>query len=187
MAVVIPPIPVANSTTISLKSSAVDQTPYLGGPVQRLARMGDRWAYNVDCRPMHAGQAGPLIAALVQGLSAKVLCTLNIPGFDFSKYSNGAVVNGAGRTLTHSGGGAAKVVGQYFSLVKNGVRYVHMVTAVSGQTINFVPALKVPIAAGDVLEFGVPKIEGYLEGNEQNWTIGLVANLGLTFRINEAQ
>jgi hypothetical protein len=187
MAAVLPTIPIGSQTSVTLKSSSVDQTPYLGGPVQRIMRLGDRWIYEVQCRPMQARQAGTFVGALLQGLSAKVLCPLKISGFDLSGYSDGTATSGAGKSLVHAGGGAVKFVGQYFSLVKDGVRYLHMITSVSGQTLGFIPALKVPIAGGEVIEFGSPKIEGFLDGGEQSWTIGLVQNLGLSFRIVEAQ
>lgn len=136
---------------------------------------------------MQSRQAGAFVSALLLGLSDKVLCPLKISGFDLSAYSDGTATSGAGRSLVHAGGGATKFKGQYFSLVSGGVRYLHMITDVSGQTLSFVPALKVPIAGGEVIEFGAPKIEGFLEGGEQSWTIGLVQNLGVSFRIVEAQ
>lgn len=187
MAIVLPPIPIGSSTSVSLKSSSIDQTPPLGGPVQRVSRLGDRWTYEVQCRPMQARQAGPFVATLLQGLSSKVLCPLQISGFNLSSFSDGIATSGAGKSLVHTGGGATKFAGQYFSLVKDGVRYLHMITGVTGDRLNFIPALKVAITGNEVLEFGEPKIEGFLEGGEQSWTIGLVQNLGLSFRINEAQ
>jgi hypothetical protein len=192
MAVTIPTIPAGTSTEITLRSSSTDLTPYLGGPTQRIARMGDRWLYKVECRPMKVVEAGAVIAALVSGLSEKVLCPIVQDGVDLSGYSNGAVVGAVtgGSTLTHSGGGATKYVGQFFSIVKSGVRYLHMVTGVSGSgnsVLTFRPMLKVPLAGGEVLEFGAPKIEGFVDGNEQTWTVGLVSNLGVTFQIVEAQ
>jgi hypothetical protein len=122
-------------------------------------------------------------------LSEKVLCPLKQDGFDLSPYSNGTVsaaVTG-GTSLAHADGGAAKQVGQFFSIIKNGVRYLHLITAVAGQTLTFKPMLKVPLAGGEVLEFGAPKIEGFIDGTEHSWSIGRVANLGTRFTIVEAQ
>lgn len=189
MAVVIPSnFAVYSTTQIDLTTSATQQKPYLGGPTQRIARMGDRWTYKVDCHPMRSRQAGPFLTALLQGLTEKVLIEIKQDGVDTSAYSNGAVVGSAtGRTLNHSGGGPAKFVGQFFSVIKNGVRYLHQISAVSSGTLTFHPMLKVPLVAGDILEFGAPKLEGFLEGNSQGWSVGRVSNLGLSFAVVEAQ
>lgn len=186
MAILLPTLPPGSQTTITLKSSAIDQTPYLGGPVQRVGRMGDKWTYAVELRPMHVSQSRPLIALLTQGLTAKVLCPVVIKGIDLTNQTDVTAQSGAGRAITVTGSMDGKTVGQFFSLVAGGVRYLHMVTGISGQTLTCNPPLKVTIAGGEVLEFQQPKIEGFLEGNEQSWTVGLVANVGLGFKINEA-
>jgi len=187
MAILIPTVPVS-STEITLRVSATDQTPYLGGPSQRIARMGDRWSYKVNVRPLRVMQAGPLVTALTQGLTGKVMIEVRQDGVDPSAYSNATVVGPAtGRALTFNGGGPAKFVGQFFSVVKNGVRYLHQVTSVSGPLIQFFPMLRVPLTGGEILEFGSPKLEGFIEGTEQSWTVGMVANLGVTFTVTEAQ
>jgi hypothetical protein len=188
MAVVIPTLPDATSTEITLNSSATDQRPYLGGPIQRISRMGDKWSVKVECRTMHVRQASVLVAILLQGLSEKVLLEVREPGQNLSTYTDGTVTGAAaGRTLTHAGGGAVKFPGQFFSVVKDGVRYLHKITGVSGQVLTFLPMLKVPLTGGEVLEFGAPKIEGFLSGNSQSWTVGRVANTGVTFIVDEAQ
>jgi hypothetical protein len=187
MAIAIPTLPAGSSTTISLKSSAVDQAPYNGGRVQRVARLGDRWSYSVDLRPMYSLQSQPLIAILLQGLSATVLCPVIVAGVDLRGQTDVTAASGAGKSIVVSGSMAKKTVGQFFSLVSGGVRYLHQITAINGQTISFLPTLKVKVSGGEVLEFAQPKIEGFLEGSEQSWAVGLVGNVGLSFKINEAQ
>jgi hypothetical protein len=188
MAVTLPTLPQGTSTEITLKSSAVDHTPYLGGPQQRLSRLGDRFAIKVDCRPMRASQAGVVIAALLEGLAQRVLYPVPQPGLDQGQWANGSVSgsHAGGRTLSFSGGGAEKVVGQYLSIVKNGTRYLHMITAAGGSTLTVIPALRTTLSGGETIEFGEPKIEGYLVGSEQSWVLGMVENVGLTFEIVEA-
>ena len=185
MAVVIPPHP-AMSTNIELTSSSVDQKPVLGGPRQRVARLGDFWSYTVDLRPMHAWQSGPLIVRLLQGLSERVLCPVMVSGIDLTGQTDVTAVRGAGKSLVVDGSTAGKSEGQFFSLVKDGVRYLHMVASVAENSITFTPALKVAITGGEILEFAEPKIEGFLSGNSQGWTTGMVGNVGMTFRIEEA-
>jgi hypothetical protein len=189
MAITIPSLPNATSTEYTLNSSATDQKPYLGGPVQRISRMGDKWSVKVQCPPLKARQAAAVLATLTAGLSEKVVLEVRQPGLDLSAYNDTGTVTGAaaGRTMVHAGGGTTKFVGQLFSVISNGVRYLHQITLVSGQTINFVPMLKVPLAGGETIEFRTPKIEGFITGNSQSWTQGRLANVGVTFQVDEAQ
>lgn len=188
MAVTLPRLPDATSIEITLTTRATIQEPVMGGTDQRIARMGDRWSVKVDCQPMYARQAMAFIALLNQGLIERVVFEIRQPGIDLKAYSDGTVVgSAAGRTLRHTGGGPAKFVGQFFSLIKDGVRYLHQINAVNGDTLTFSPMLKVPVTGGETLEFGAPKIEGYLEGNKQNWTTRFVGSTGLSFSIRESR
>lgn len=186
MAIAIPSLPVAQ-TTFKYISSASDQKPTFGGPVQRVARIGDKWVYSVELKPLYALQARVLLSILLPGLSAKVLCPVVVEGVSLAGQTDVTATTGAGKTLQFAGSAAGKTPGQYFSLVKNGVRYLHMVTGVTGQTLTILPALKVPITGGEVLEFAQPKIEGFLSGNEQEWVIKRTSATLISFTVEEAQ
>ena len=187
MAITLPTYPAGSTTNITYRSSAADQTPTFGGPTQRVARLGDRWVYSVSMRPMAFTQARVFLAALLQGISAKVLCPVIISGLNLSNQTDVTATGGAGKTLIFSGSAANKSVGQYFSLVgADGVRYLHMVTAITGNTLSIIPALKRPILGGELMEFRAPKIEGFLEGMEQTFTLSMVA-AGVTFTVSESQ
>lgn len=189
MAIQFPLFPQGSSTEISLISSSVDLKPYMGGPQQRYSRLGDRWRLKVEMRKMHAAQAGPILATLVQGVGSKLLVPVHQPGLDTSVWSDGQVAQAVsgGRVVKHNGGGAAKQVGQFVSIIVNGVRFLHQITLVSGQDLTLYPMLKKPLIGGEVMEFGLPKIEGFSSGNEQGWTIGLALSVGVSFEIVEAQ
>lgn len=188
MAITFPTIPFGSTTEIKLNSSAVDQAPFLSGPVQRIARLGDKWAVRIDCRKMFARQAGPVIAALIAGLSELVIMRVPQPGIVTTVWAVGSIATAAtgGRQITISGGGAAKVVGQLFSIEKNGVHYLHQITAVTGNNLTIQPALKTAVASGDQVDFANPKITGFVAGNSASWTVGLAENVGLSFEIGEA-
>ena len=137
---------------------------------------------------MSVNQAGVIVAALARGLSDTVIVPLHT-GFVLAGHADGAVSGtvAGGSQLSFTGGGsAAKSIGQFFSIVKDGVRYLHQITAVAGHTINFQPMLRTPLAGGELLEFGSPKIEGFVDGNEQSWSIGRLADLGVSFRVLES-
>lgn len=146
--------------------------------------MGDRWSYTVTLRPMQTMQAAGFVSLLLQGLTDKIVCPLRLQGQVLN--ADTTAVSGSGRTLNLTSA-TGKYVGQYFSLVSAGVRYLHMVTAVSGNAVTIIPPLKVTIAGGEVCEFAKPQIEGWLESSEQSYSVGLVSNVGVSFRINEAR
>lgn len=195
MAVLLPQLPTGTQTNIRLKSNALMLSSSMGGPDQRVARVGDRWTLEVVCQPMRNAQAGPVITALLDGLSQKVMARVPQDGIAVGSPGSPVVAtaNQAGSSINLSGFAPGYVIrnGQFFSIVHNGVRYLHRaradVTATSGSaTIPILPMLKVSPTAGAVCEFAEPKIEGFIDGNEQGWSVGLVANVGLTFKINEA-
>lgn len=180
--------PQGTVTRLTLKSSAVDLNPLMGGPSQRVSRLADRWVLEVEMRTMDARQAGPIANALLLGLSETVTVPVH-QGVDTSDYVDPtvSVYKAAGTNLEMTGINQAPFVGQMFSIVKGGKRYLHRISAVtSNSNVTIFPALKTAIDVGDVLEFQNPKIEGFIEGNEQPLTIGLLANLGISFRIIEA-
>jgi hypothetical protein len=183
----IPTYPQGTTTSITLRSSAVDLTPIMGGPTQRISRFADRWILEVEMRKMRIDQAGPIVNSLLAGLSEPLTAPI-VEGLDLSPWSDGAVSLAAtgGTSLKITGGGAAKYVGQFFSIAKNGKRYLHRITSISEDNLSIFPALKTAVAVGDVLEFGAPKIQGFIDGNEQSWSVGLVAALGVSFKIVEA-
>ncbi|WP_334185082.1 hypothetical protein [Novosphingobium sp.] len=189
MAITFPSLPFGSTTEITLTSSATDHKPFLGGPKQRIARLGDKWSLRVDCRKMYPRQAGPIIAALLQGLNDQIIMTVPQPGIDTGVWTTGTIALAvtAGRSISVNGGGAEKVVGQLFSIEKNGVHYLHQITAVQGSTLTILPSLKVSLAGGETVNFGAPKIQGFVSGNSQSWSVGLAENLGLSFQIDEAR
>jgi len=136
---------------------------------------------------MYASQAGPIIAALIAGLSDQIIMVVPISGIDVSARSVGAVAQAvaSGRQITVTGGGT-KEVGQLFSIERNGRHHLHQITAVAGNSVTFQPALKAPLAGGEAVDFKTPKIQGYVSGSSQNWTVGLAENVGLSFQIDEA-
>lgn len=193
----LPQLPLGTSTNFRLISNANILESSFGGPSQRNAKLGDRWAVEIVCRPMKASQAGPVITALLQGLSEKLIVNVPQPGVDIGTPGNptvsGAGQSGSSVTMTGFSPGYQIKNGQFFSIVANGVRYLHRARAdvtangTGAAVVPMLPMLKVSPPAGSVCEFAQPKIEGFVDGNEQGWTVGLVENVGLTVKIKEAQ
>lgn len=195
MAVTIPSFPAHQTQTLTLVTSAIDNTPQYSGPRQRVSRLGDRWKLDVVCRPLAYAQAVGVVAALVQGTSQRVVVPVQQPGLTIGSPGNPVAATAAsgGTTVSASGFSASYAVqpGQYFSLVHGGKRYLHIITAATtataggAATLAIWPMLRTPLTAGDVLEFATPKIEGYL-ALSQAWSVGLAKSVGLTFVVEEA-
>jgi len=83
--------------------------------------------------------------------------------------------------------------GQPFSVIHGGRRYMHMAQATiqaDGQgriVLPIAPMLRASPAAQSICEFAEPKIEGFLDGDAQTWTLDVALNVGLSFTIMEAK
>jgi hypothetical protein len=173
-------------------------TPTLGGPVQRIERMGNRWRISVTMPPMvNDGLKREWLSALVRGKQEGA--RMEFPLMGFTPLPAGTpVVDGAsqsGRTLSIEGATANLVVrdGQFFSIETGGQHYLYMNV---GQTIldgtgagdlTIEPMLRVSPADGDTIHMAKPMIEGFIRGEEQMWQISLGNILGLAFDLVESE
>lgn len=164
----------------------------MGGPTQRYARLGTRYSYAVDARPLSVEQGMSVVSALAQGVEAKVRHTVRqefavgSPGSPTYSSGSGRVINATGFTA-----GYKIKSGQFFSLLSGGVYYLHMVTADVTATggaavLPIFPMLRVVPSAGSALHFAAPQIEGFLSGTSQSWNVRLAKAIGLSFTITEA-
>ena len=169
--------------------------PFLGGPSQRINRLGTRWSLQVSMPPMRAEAARIWVSALARGCEDGVI--LSIPQ-DIDVGNPGApkvsvgVSAGMILPLKDMTVGYAVRAGQFLSIIRAGKRYVHIFTAdgVVGAagTINAAiwPMLRVSLLANDIVEIADPKIEGWLDGNFE-WDVLTIPWVQLPdFTISEA-
>lgn len=173
-------------------------SPALGGPIQRIERMGNRFRISVTMPPMPSAKLGrSWVRALIQGKQEGARMAFPMMGFE-PGFPGNVLVNGAsqsGRTLVVDGTTPNYVFreGQFFSIVTNGKHHLHMVTAevianASGQaTLPIEPMLRVPPANNDVCHFANPMIEGFIIGDEQAWSMGLGNFISLGFDLVERE
>ena len=150
-------------------------TPSLGGPVQRIDRLGNRWAMQFQTAPMALEPVGrrwaaQLVLAKRQGAMLKV----SPPNFDPIAPGNPVVAATtlSGRSVPIAGMTRNHPVrtGQWVSFVHGGQRYLDMIVADTASaadgtaTLTIANLLRVPLAAGDVVELGRPMIEGSIGG-----------------------
>jgi hypothetical protein len=171
-------------------------TPGLGGEVQRIDRMGNRFKLAVTMPPMRSVDKGRIfVSRLIRGKTEGVL--MEFPLLGFKPGSPGApVVDGAGQS------GRTLVVkdctpnyvwreGQFFSLIHAGRRYLHNVDEEaicnsSGEVeLSISPMLRIEPDDEDVIEAGKPMIEGFVMGEEWSWSMSLEHHINLDFELVE--
>lgn len=195
MSVSLPSDPYFVSCTPRLVSSGNDLTSPVGQAVQRIFRLGDKFAADIVMPPMVRATADKWFSKLMQGMRSTVVFDWPLP--DAGVGTPGApLVNGAGQigtSLTLDGFTALYPIkdGQFFSIVQSGRRYLHMVTAdvtASGDgqaTVSFLPMLRISPSDNAVVEFAQPKIEGLIQADDLRFPIGVDHIVALTFSITE--
>jgi hypothetical protein len=174
--------------------------PIFGGSLQKLRRLGDRFALSVVMPPMFTAEAGMLWVARLIAARRAGGAVLPWPQPGFTPPPSGAPrVAGAGQSgslLTIEGFSPVDYVvreGQFFSIIHGGRRYLHQAAesraAVDGRitALAIQPMLRISPANLAVCEFDEPKIEGMLGGDEQTWTPSTARTIGLTFSITETK
>lgn len=197
MSVLLPAKPGFKAGKPRLLDFGVLVVPPTGGPAQRINRLGNRFAIDVEPATSAADGAGRvLVSRLMQGLTQGVLYAfpqdLN-PG----AVGSGTAVNGSGQTgsvlqLDGFPGGYRVLEGQFFSIIHNGRRYLHAAAAdgvANGSgavALPIVPMLRISPADNAVVEFARPMIEGFLSGNSLEWQLRTAPYLDVPFTITEA-
>ena len=186
-----------NSATPRLLDFGGFLQPGLGGEVQRLNRMGSRFAVAFTLPPLTNQKQGRIwVSRLIRGMTEGVRWTY--PLLDFYPGAPGNfVVDGAdqsGRTLQLRGGTPQYAFreGQPFNVVDaNGQSYLHFIDELSAADatgaaeIAFSPMLRAPIPDGAALKISKPMIEGYVMGDQLSWQMAIDRTIGLSFEIQE--
>lgn len=195
--IVLPTYPAPAQAQASLMDFGVFLTPPLGGPVQRVSRLGNRFSLSVTMPPLVNRDAGRVfVSRLIRGKTEGVRMLFPMLGFDPGN-SGSPVVNGAnqtGRILNIRGAAAGYVFqeGQFFSIFTGGRH--HLVTADVDTTVgaggtvalSISPIIRVAHADGDLLHVSTPSIEGFIMGESQSWEMSVEHHIGLNFAIVEA-
>lgn len=177
-------------------SFGVDQDPILGGPQSKVLRMGDRWAIDVETYPAEYAEHGmKYLSRLVRGLKETVRLAFPEPGVKPRSYGAPVVASAgsSGTVLPVSGLISGDVIkeGKFFSMIIGGESYLYQVAvadvAVSAggtAALQIEPMLRRQPPAGTALDFE-PKIEGFVQGNEQAWNTSRSKYLPFRFTIKE--
>lgn len=153
----------------------------LGGASQRVNRLGNRWAFDIDMPVMSSADARIWSASLSKALRSGVLWQVRQVGLAIGSPGS-PLVNGAaqtGQSLIADGftAGYTLTAGQFFSIYDGGSqRYLHMVQAdvtadgSGNATPAIEPALRKSPGDNDVIEVALPYIEGLL-AESPSWSL----------------
>ncbi|WP_294189080.1 hypothetical protein [uncultured Sphingomonas sp.] len=170
--------------------------PVFGGAVQKLLRLGDRFAIDVTMPPMEIAIGMLWVSRLIAAQREGALLKWPTPGFNPGDPGN-PMVNGAGQSGSQillrgfKPGYAVREGLSFFSIIHGGRRYLHQALAdrvadASGVVLlPIAPMLRIQPANGAVCEFATPMIEGFPEKSGQEWSPTLAAHVGLAFSIME--
>lgn len=198
MAISLPSSPAPNGGNPFLRDFGGVLAPFLGGPEQRINRIGTRFGIRVTMPPMKSGDDGRLfVSRLLQARQDRLLMAWPLNGL--APGSPGApkvsAVTAGGSVLPLKGltGGYTIREGQFLSIIHGGRRYIHMATAnatASGGgtcTATIFPMLRSPVSVDDVVEIAQPMIEGHvLPGDEMGWEIAIGGFTSIQFSVAEA-
>ncbi len=185
--------------TCSLVEPGQMITSPTGGPAQRLGRLGARWRCSFASMPALGPQTARQLLALRLAARANgdTLAFL-WPQPPFTGALGAPAVNGGGQlgtSLVANGftAGATIPAATFFSVVYRGRNNLHCttaaVTADSGgaATLPIAPMLRSSPASGAGLAFAAPAIEGFIQGHTEDWTLQMLAWVGLpAFDVVEA-
>lgn len=173
-------------------------TPALGGPVQRINRIGSRFKIAVSMPPLPSKKEGRIfVSRLIRGKQEGV--RMRFPLLDFDPGAPGVVkVSGsgqAGSTLNVKGATPNYVFreGQFFSIETGGKHHLYPVateTIASDTGTASIPLgimLRRPHLDNDLCHFGKPMIEGFISGDEIGWNLSVERLISLQFDISESQ
>lgn len=165
------------------------------GVDQRVSRMGDRWAMDVQMPPMPYGDTAlRWVARLSRARGDVVRMRVPQPGLAVGDPGD-VLVNGAGQSGTSlivDGVNAPTSLreGQWVSITTGGRSYLHLIAAdvlfdsAGEATLTLDPMLRVSPADNSPVEIEEPVIEGFLEAG-QEWTVDVARHVGLSFTIRE--
>ena len=170
--IMLPTSPGAHGAKPMLISFGGVLTPFLGGPTQRINRLGTRWAMRFVMPPIAAEQARYWVSALARGVDRGAIMRIpqDIDVGDPGTPLISAAVS-AGTTLPLKGlpAGYAVKDGQFLSIIHAGQRYTHQFAAdaivSAGGTLDasIWPMIRVGLFVNDVVEIAEPMIEGWLD------------------------
>lgn len=197
-AIALPTCPIPEDAVPYVRDFGGVLTPFLGGPEQRINRIGTRLGMRFNMPPMEGEDARAFVSRLLRGKLGSVVMRWHLADFDPGEPGapliNSAVSGGSAISIKGLTAGYTVSEGQFFSIIHDGRRYVHMSTGdveASGggvAAVSIFPPLRTALSVNDVVEMAAPMIEGMVSpGDELSWQIASTLETGISFTVAESK
>lgn len=197
MAITLPTSPAPSNAQALLQDFGGELTPFLGGPVQRINRIGTRLGLRVTMPPMRGATARQFQARLLRGKQERVL--MEWPLMDLSVGSPpspaiNSTSSGTALSIKGLGAGYAFVEGQPISVLSGSRYYMHILTGAATANgsgvaaVSIFPPTRVTYATNDIVQITAPIIEGLVSpGDEIGWDMAIAHIVGIAFSVVESK
>ena len=187
MTVTLPKPPRGTTITPHLIRTGGDLTSVLGGPTQRITRVGSRYSADVEFPPLDADCGAEWLACLLEAEASGQTLSLPMPQM-IPAAKTMTVLEGSGS----AGSNVISIetlnlppVGAWLSVFAGGRNYLHFVTAHPGQQqVQVGPLLRVSFPSGTPVEIGTPLLEGFID--DTSWSLDYFRFVGSKFTITES-
>lgn len=191
-------LPLRRAVPLPLRFGGVVRST-TGGASLRIDRMGSRWQFQFETRPMlvRSAEYRQWAAAIGSAERLGALCAVKVPGR--TGLTTGSTVVGSlvssGRVLPISGiaAGYAPLAGDWLSVIVSGQRYLDRIDAASAVTggscsLTLANLVRVAIPANATAELAAPRIEGDCEITASpEWDVGKGLMTSFQFTVTEAR
>lgn len=185
MTVAFPALPRGTVVSPHLVRVGGDLVSALGGPTQRITRLGSRYAASVELPTLDPVCAGRWLACPLQAEAMGDTLSLAMPQMlDVSSMFGLAGTGSAGSpTVVYTG--ATPAAGMWFSFQAGGRHYLHLVTSVdaAGRKATVAPLLRKALS-NTPMEFAKPVLEGFVD--DTVWSVEFFRFVGHKFTITES-
>lgn len=198
MPITLPSDPAPNGATPFLVDPGGILTPFLGGPTQRINRLGVRFGVKVSLPPMRSdSEALVMLSRLLQARQDEML--LDCPLVDGNWPAAGAaqvrVAVTGGTTLQFKGLTPGLTIGEgrFFDIAHGARRYLHLLAApmvVDGSgnaAASIWPPMRTAFAVNDAVNFDAPKMLGRVVDEQQSWDMALARRTSMSFTVVETE
>jgi hypothetical protein len=180
----LPTVPRGTTLKPKLIRYGGDLTSSLGGPTQRIVRLGSRYAVEVGLPSLDAVCGAEWVSCALQAEALGDTLGLAMPQtVPYVGNPNNVKGTGTAGTPNVSITGGAPPVGCWISFVANGRHYLHLMTSVQGSTCTVSPILRASISALK-LEVVAPVLEGFPDDLTQ-WDVEWFRFIGHSFTLTE--
>ena len=199
MAVIdLPAWAIPNSAEPYLRDFGGILTPFLGGPEQRINRLGTRFGIRLTLPPMRTRDDALIVQSrLLRGREDRLRAEWPQPDFDTGSPGASAVsagvTSGTSVPLKNMTPGYTVREGQMLSIRRGARRYMHMFaadgTVAAGGTLQAAiwPMIRASLLSNDVVDIAAPMVEGLVSpGDELSWQISVDRLASFSFTIAES-